>query len=97
MLFLITTLYHLYSEKKKADAAIKKFKRFVAKKNEQIRREDAGESVDSVITLDSLDDEDLGYIEREYKQFKKWINFLIKTSKEFILKQQPTDKKLVFL
>uniref|UniRef100_A0A1I8B401 DC_STAMP domain-containing protein n=1 Tax=Meloidogyne hapla TaxID=6305 RepID=A0A1I8B401_MELHA len=65
MLFLFTTLYTFYVERKKADAAIKKFKKFVAKKNEQIRREDAGIFDGSITTSDSLDDEDLWFLERE--------------------------------
>uniref|UniRef100_A0A915ND82 Dendritic cell-specific transmembrane protein-like domain-containing protein n=1 Tax=Meloidogyne floridensis TaxID=298350 RepID=A0A915ND82_9BILA len=64
MLFLFTTLYNFYVERKKADTAIKKFKKFVAKKNEQIRREDAGIFDGSVTSSDSLDDENLWYLER---------------------------------
>ena len=95
MLFLITTLYTFYVEKKKADAAIKKFKKFVARKNEQIRKEDAGEYVGSETTSDSLDNEDLGHLERKYKQLKRWIKSSIKAGKVFIKKNQPTNKKFV--
>ncbi|KAF7635580.1 DC_STAMP domain-containing protein [Meloidogyne graminicola] len=66
MLFLISSLYSFYTEKKKADLAIKKFKKFVEKKKEQIKKEDAGEYFGSETkSTDSLDNEDLGYLERK--------------------------------
>ncbi|KAL7073592.1 hypothetical protein ACQ4LE_007316 [Meloidogyne hapla] len=95
MLFLFTTLYTFYVERKKADAAIKKFKKFVAKKNEQIRREDAGIFDGSITTSDSLDDEDLWFLEREYKQLKKRINSFSKSAKEFINNKKPKNKKVI--
>uniref|UniRef100_A0A914LNC8 Dendritic cell-specific transmembrane protein-like domain-containing protein n=1 Tax=Meloidogyne incognita TaxID=6306 RepID=A0A914LNC8_MELIC len=95
MLFLFTTLYNFYVERKKADTAIKKFKKFVAKKNEQIRREDAGIFDGSVTSSDSLDDENLWYLERRYKELKKWLNSGIKKVKDFINRRKPKNKKVI--